>query len=889
MVKVLCGVLIRLFPASRRDAGLYELPEVITLLIRDARIDGGPTMAAVVACREVGMLGLLVVHAWADRLRDRVGRFSTRQRRRLAPDLRVALLLARRDPARSLAAVLIVAAVAGTVAAVVPIANGLRAPSNAGLPDADRLSWIWGDRPWEPTSSPLVSDLHLAHVRDRAEAFEEAAGLWMVSGRVTTAREPVHADVARVSSNFFDVVGAEAGLGRLFVDGEDVRGAPWVAVLTHDFWMRYFDGDPDVLGRTIVVGVPEMTVVGVLDEGFDFSIPGALGPYGTPGVWLPARHNFEGGTLPNDVQAILALRADEAEEEEAVRELDSLSEELDGAVYGSRGFRYRLEPLDQTGSPELAVAAGAVMGAAGLLAAVASVLLALLGASASSERHHAFRLVGVLGGGGGRALLHTWQAGMLGAAGAVLGLALALLLVRWLGGGSSGSPWLLSGLGATAVSFLTATYAAAATLHDRAVSGRGRPPRSVGRTSARVLVAVQVSGALVVLAGAALLEGRLRELRDLGGGLVPDERIAFTLYPMPDDYPDGPSRERFFDDVSERLVAHRGIDHVAATSALPLSGGSTQVPASRRRPPSNVDPDAFSVAEWTGFDGALISGEVAGTRWIDLNVARPGFFGDDVVSLSEGRGFEVGDSLGARRTVVISTDLEAALWPEQRAMGDSLWVVGAWREVIGIVEPIALHGMLRSGEQAWVPHAQVLAGRMSMVVSTSMTPSEVGAVASDVVGHIDPSVPVGSPESVASMLAAQSRDARVVSRLTFALALVALLLAIAAIQALVAGIVTARRREVVLRLVLGGRRRAISWLLLREGLGPIVVGVVAGIALYGAGEGALDPLAVVGGGTPRASMWLLVIGGALAVGVVAAAIPVLGLGRASPSEVLNGR
>ncbi|MEM7416118.1 MAG: ABC transporter permease [Gemmatimonadota bacterium] len=889
MVRALCRTVLRFLPGRLRDPGLEELPDVIAMLVRDARDEDGLSGAVVVGAREVGTLVLLVATAWGERCVAGVRGFTERQRRRLAPDMRIAVLLARRDAVRSCAAVLLVGVVGATVAVVVPEVEALRAPSNADVPEADRLAWIWGDRPWEPAASPLVSDVHLAHVRNRAESFEESAAIWMVSGRVTGARGPVHADVARVSANFFDVIGARAGHGRLFEPGEDRRGAAWVAVLTHDFWMQHFNGDPGVIGRTIVVGVPEMMVVGVLDEHFEFSIPEALGPYGTPGVWLPARHNFEGGTLPNDVQAILGLRREDTSEADAIQELAGLSSEIDAAVYNDRGFRYRIDGLAHGGSPELALAGRAIHGVVGLLIAVSTGLLMLIGVTASRVRRQTFHLVGVIGGGGGRpALLHALQGLLLGAAGLATSLVVALPAMGWLGVGWGTRPPLYLALGMGAIALLSVSYASAATLSDVAARRRAGSPLGTQR-GARFLVAVQVSGALVVLAGAALLDTRVREVTEFGGGLAPSERVSFALYPMPDDYPDGPSRELFFERVSEALMADEAIHAVTAVSALPLSGGSTQVPASRSRPAAAVDPESFSVAEWTGFDGALMAGDSARTRWIDLNVARPGFFGDDVVALSRGRGFESGDSLGGRRTVVISGDLEDALWEASSAIGDSVWLVGGWREVVGVVEPIALHGMVRRGEQAWVPHAQVLAGRMSVVVTTSLSPGEVDDRAAEVVGAIDPEVPIGATDRWASVLTAEAAEARRVSNLAVILSIVAVLLAVAAVQALVAGIVTARRDEVVLRMLLGGGRRAVLWLVLREGLVPIMMGLAVGGLAYGMGEGVADPLALVGGGAPPTLVWVWVVGAAFTVSVLAALVPVMTLYRAHPRELLNGR
>ena len=897
--RVVCRALVRALPRTVREGPLQELPELVDRLVAEARLEHGWTAATWTAVRELSAVAGICARERMTHATRHSRSLFRRLTRRLGPDSRLLILLALRDRASTVTTIVLIAVVSGVVGTAATLAYGIRTEA-MGFASSDRLSWIWAEREWA-TQAPLVSDVHLSHLREEADSFEGFAGLWLVSGRVSGTGRPVHADVARASANFFDLLGVEPALGRLFREGDDRPGAPWVAVLTHEFWQRELGGDPDVVGRRLVVGVPEMEVVGVLPEGFDFPLPEALGPYGVPQIWLPTRFRPEVGALAHDVQAILSLRMDGVSAAEARIELETLGTDLDQNTYAGRGFSYAVEGLPSGRVPALARAVGIVAFALLGLLSIAAVNIASLSRISGSRRSAAFEVLQLVGGSRSRMMSLVWlEALVRGVVGAVLGLVVSALSVWWIARapGLPGflpdvmpNPWMFGVLvGAPAALLALAAGASAAvrlSIGRPRDTGRLRPAR---RTADRTAIVFQVALASALMVGAFTLQRAVDQALWGAAGFQPQGLVTLQVYPMPDDYPDGPSRDRLLIGLIEGLEHHEDIRRVSAGSALPLTGGSTQVPAGRAVPGRRVNPAAFSVAEWTGFDAARWEGDLPErSRLVDLNVAAPGFFSVLGAELSIGRGFTSADTVGSPLVAVIGQGLAASLWPTGSPVGDSLWVVGAWRRVVGVMPETALHDLRRrESPQAWVPHAQVLAGRMSIVLETDLSPEEVQERAIGVMAEIDDRVPLAGATTVPTLVRAQTSEERLLALIVTVFSIVSLLLATCATYAALAIWVRSRQKEIAVRLALGGDSRGIGLLVARETILPSLQGAVLGALAFLVVERLADPLSVVGGSVRGPGLYLAAVGICVIAGCASGVLPGINAARTDPVTLLDG-
>ncbi len=188
-------------------------------------------------------------------------------------NLTYAIRSLRRTPKFSLLVVLILALGIGANTAVFTLINAaLLKPLPYRNPSA--LVFVSAvDRNGEDTNGCL-SYPHFQLLAERSHAFTGIAGFTNESFNLTNASEAIQLQAARVSSNFFDVLGVNPALGRPFVSAEGKPGAKLVAIVSNRFWRRNFNGSPDVIGQSITLDSRPYTVVGVLPASFQFALLG---------------------------------------------------------------------------------------------------------------------------------------------------------------------------------------------------------------------------------------------------------------------------------------------------------------------------------------------------------------------------------------------------------------------------------------------------------------------------------------------------------------------------------------------------------------------------------------------------------------------------------------
>ena len=187
----------------------------------------------------------------------------------LFDDLKWALRSLRRTPGFTLLAVLVLALGIGANAAIFSLVDrSLLQP--LPYPHPDRLVAVWESLPeknWlrEPFSGPDFEDW-----RQASTQLEGMAGLSSRSMSWTGPQEPLRLKAGRVSWNFFQVLGVAPALGRAFLAEEDQVAGPKVVILSHEFWARYCNLDPGMVGRTLRLDGEDRLVVGIMPKGFHF-------------------------------------------------------------------------------------------------------------------------------------------------------------------------------------------------------------------------------------------------------------------------------------------------------------------------------------------------------------------------------------------------------------------------------------------------------------------------------------------------------------------------------------------------------------------------------------------------------------------------------------------
>ncbi len=194
-------------------------------------------------------------------------------------DLRYTFRTLRRVPAFTLLATLTLAIGIGATTAMFTLVDGILLRP-LPFPQADRIVRIVQAYPEKGLDSWGISQENIAMYRDRASDFEAFAGYRGASATLSGGDRAIRLNVARVTADFFRVVGVAPALGRAFTPDEDTKGKNDVAILSDAFWRSRFGGRTDVIGETMDLDGRPTRIVGVMPGGFGF-------PSADKQVWLP--------------------------------------------------------------------------------------------------------------------------------------------------------------------------------------------------------------------------------------------------------------------------------------------------------------------------------------------------------------------------------------------------------------------------------------------------------------------------------------------------------------------------------------------------------------------------------------------------------------------------
>ena len=726
--------------------------------------------------------------------------------------------------------------------------------------------------------------------RARNKSFEQLAAYRVRMLTALGEGEPEEVTAAFVSSNFFTMLGLPPGMGRGFAPGED-QGEGTVAVLTDGFWRTRFAADPKVLGRTLTLSGKPYTIIGVAPEGLNF--PGQNQVY-VPlelGVGRTAERTSHSIDVLGRLRPGVTLEAAQADFTALARQLEQEFPE------GNAGRGAVLIPLtsDTLGPvrPALLLLAGAVTFV--LLIACANVANLFLARAASRQREIAVRAA--IGASRWRLARQVLvEALLLAGAGGLLGLLLAawgvdlLLTLR-----PRGIPRLQEiSIDATALAFTFVVSllvgvgfglfpALTLSAHDPADSFRGEGRgTSEGRRRVRfrsALVVAQVSLALVLLVGAALLVVTVRRLTLIEPGFDPEHAVVFSLPISATKYPDQVAHTAYIQRILGEVRATPDVRAAGAVFYVPLANGDVNGDFNfEGMPPLPAGRESYA-----GY--RMVSGD---------------YFAALGVPLRHGRLLEAGDRSGAPLVAVVNEAFVRRFVPGGAALGKRITFGdgtedAVYREIVGVVADVRHQGLtIDPAPEIYVPFAQVPADLWSVfamiplsVVVRSEAPVERMAPAlRTAVRSADPEQVVSQLRPAGELISGAIARQRFSMLLLLAFGVLALTLAAVGVYGVLAYTVSQRTRELGIRLALGARAAAVRALVLRQGLamafGGILLGLVSALALgrllagllYGVSSA--DPL-VLG------TVSLLLA----AASVLACLIPAIRATRVNPMDALR--
>ncbi len=797
----------------------------------------------------------------------------------LAYDARHALRVLRRNPGYTTAAALTFALGIGLTTAIFSVVYGVLFQP---LPyaDPDRLAVVWERNPNHRSQQNVVSVPNFEAWRERNRSFTGLAAL--VPSPVTLGGvDPERMMGAEVSPEYFRLLGVRPAIGREFTSAEGGEGGPRAVILSDGLWRRRFGADSSIVGRPIRLDERPFTVVGVMPAGFD---PPKFGWLPDHELWLPFVATASNRSWGRFLLVLGRLR-DGVSLERARREMAAIADGLAREHKSNEGWTTTVVGLGEQITGSVRTALLVLMGAVGLLLVMAAANVASLTLGFMRRRGHELVVRQAIGASTARVVRQLMtHSVVVGAIGCLVGLIAAVagtrLLVAMLPPELPRSSAIrVDGtvLTITAAVGLLTTIAVGIAATLRSLSGNRHElaiaRHSGARTSARIgsgsLVVAEVALGVVLTVFAGLMIRSFVNLRAVDLGF--DARGVVTArVSLPTAFYETPERQRaFFDTWGQRIAATPGVQTVSFATSRPFACCA---------PSTRVD----LIGEPTP------AAAVAST--IDIRYVDSSFFDGLRIPLVAGTPFATREPSDGPQRVLIDRTLARSLWPDANPIGKRLRVAlynGIDATVAGVVGDVHLRDARTPPRgTVYISAARYPSTIRDVVVRSSLAPDVVVRVLRTSLRSVDPTLPLHEVTTMSEAVTrAMARD-RFTMALLSVFAVVSLLLATVGIYGMFAAEVTARRKEIGVRLALGAQGRGVLTLLLRRALvlatSGAAIGVTAGLLLARPMSGIVfevatwDPLSF-------ATVAALLLG----VAIVATLVPALRAARTSPLEAIR--
>jgi len=742
----------------------------------------------------------------------------------LLQDLRYTFRTLGRDTVFTTFAILIVGLGIGASSTVFSIVNTLLIRP---LPfrDPGRLVWIANHDETSGLSGETTQVGHFLDLREQNRSFEDVAAYFAFYGvgdnKLIGQGEPERLSGVPVSRNFFQLLGVEPQLGRLFTAEECKWNGPKAVLLSHGLWVRRFASDRGIVGRKLTLNDDAVTVVGVMPASFDFS--SVFAPASHIDLYFPFPMSAETNRWGNTLAMIGRLKPGMTARS-AQAEVSILAKRFTQAHRTDRNeFEGRVSLLEEHVSGRLRPALLVLACAVGVVMLIVCANLSNLLLARTATRQKELAIRAALGAGRWRLIRQMLtESVVLSCCGAVLGVIVAVAGTRALAhldaisipllqnvrtdASALGLTLLMAVLTGLVFGLVPALQVPATAVHDALKdTSRGSTEGKQHGWIRSALVVSEIAFACVLLVGAGLLIRSFLRVLDVNLGFQPERAAAVRVDPG-QQYKTQAQQNAYFDEVLRRARDVPGIQAAGLTDALPLGRNrSWGVRAKDHVYAPGEYPDAF------------------------VRIVSDGYFRSMGIPLLEGRDISERDTPSSERVIVINQTMARTLWPGQDALGQ---IVGAdyERRVVGIVGDVRHLALERgAGMEMYLPIRQCGDyASVDLVVRTSLAPAELARAVRAALKPIEPNLPASDFRTVQQLVDKAVSPRRFVVLLLGGFALFALVLASLGIYGVISYSVNQRTQEIGIRMALGASAGDLQAGIIMQTLGLAAVGMLLG-------------------------------------------------------------
>ena len=775
--------------------------------------------------------------------------------RDLWQDLRYGLRMLRKTPSFTLIAITTLALGIGANTAVFTLINALllRALPVANPHELVVINARAGGNPGI-ISFPMYRDL-----RARQEVFTDIlASGGGSSVRLTIpggagATEVDNVQTSLVTANYWSVLGVQPALGRFFTEDEDripnsSETAGSLAVLSYSFWERQFGRDPAVLGRTVIVNRRSCQVIGVAPRGFFGEAVG-----GEPDLWVPLISFSSGELLENRrgmITAHIGRLKPGVNREQAQTAMTLLFQQLvqaeraqgppsePGRTPAIQDYFIQLEPgatglsygpLRRTFTQPLWIVMAIV--ALVLLIACANVANLLLARAVARQREISVRLA--LGCSRFRLVRQLLtESLLLSALGTAAGILVAWwgshVLLRMVDTGAvplrldlspdarvllfTAAVMVLTGIGFGLLPAWRASgFDLASAMKDQARGTGQRVKQYLGRT----LVVVQVALSLLLLIGAGLLIRSLHNLRQIDLGFRPEQVLLFHLAHNPSN-PEPAALTHAAREVQERVKQIPGVERVSVSWLMLFS----------RADDANAP---LKIHDYTPAPDENVKAR--------YNSVSPGYFETVGMSLVAGRGIEERDAENAPQSAVINEAMARRYFPRANPVGKIIEITagptkGKPIEIVGVVRDAKYNNLRAETKPMFYISIQQLPRTLgTLEVRTREPMAALSASIRNALLEVIKDVMIRRVVTLSDQVDQTLAGERLITTLCTFFGTLALLLASVGLYGVLSYAVAQRTQEIGIRMALGATGRNVLWMILRQSLTVVVIGIALGLSL----------------------------------------------------------